>query len=258
MWVLRSFIAALGLGLAPPVVACDLALILAVDISGSVNKEEFKIQMQGLSAGLRDGVVAEALVRGGANIMLVQWAGSSRQEISVPWTEVASFDALDELAARIDATPRAWRDYSTAIGDALEFSLEQFDAAASCKRRVIDVSGDGINNEGTEPRNVHAALQAGGVTVNALVIEGTSQNSTGYFWENVITGEGAFVVTANNFSEYPEKMRQKLTRETARQISSLSGFGPVPAGFQLSVQAHEVLREGPVTLNRQSAKLTKF
>ena len=227
MWFLRSLFAALGLGLASPIVACDLALILAVDISGSVDNEEFEIQMQGLSAGLRDGVVAEALVRSGANIMLIQWTGSSRQEISVPWTEVSGFDALGELAARIQSAPRAWRNFSTSIGDALEFSLEQFDAAASCKRRVIDVSGDGINNEGAEPRDVHEALRAGGVTVNALVIEGSSQDLTGYFWENVITGEGAFVVTANNFSEYPEKMRQKLTRETARQISSLPGFGPV-------------------------------
>ena len=240
IWFLRSLFAALGLGLASPIIACDLALILAVDISGSVDNEEFKIQMQGLSVGLRDGVVAEALVRGGAHIMLVQWTGSSRQEISVPWTEVSGFDALDELAARIDAAPRAWRNFSTSIGDALEFSLEQFDAAASCKRRVIDVSGDGINNEGTEPRDVHGALHAGGVIVNALVIEGTSQNLTGYFWENVITGEGAFVVTANNFSEYPEKMRQKLMRETAGQISSLPDFGPVPAVFQRSGQALEV------------------
>ena len=77
------------------------ARILAVDISGSVDNEEFKIQMQGLSAGLRDGVVAEALVRGGAHIMLVQWTGSSRQEVSVPWTEVSGFDALDELAAAL-------------------------------------------------------------------------------------------------------------------------------------------------------------
>ena len=234
IWLIRSLFAALGLGLASPIFACDLALILAVDISGSVDNEEFKIQMQGLSVGLRDGVVAEALVRGGAHIMLVQWTGSSRQEVSVPWTEVSDFDALDELTARIDVVPRAWRNFSTSIGDALEFSLKQFGAAALCKRRVIDVSGDGINNEGKEPRDVQEALHAGGVTVNALVIEGTSQNLTSYFRENVITGEGAFVVTANNFSEYPKKMRQKLVRETAEQISSLSGFGPVPAGFQPS------------------------
>ncbi len=217
--------------LAVPVSACDLALALAVDISGSVDRRDYEVQMRGLAAGLRDGVVAESLVRARARIILVQWTGSSRQDISVPWTEVTSFDALDALAARIEATPRAWRNFSTAIGEALQFTMQQFEPGRPCKRRVIDVSGDGSSNEGAEPRASHADLRAAGITVNALVIEGAERDLTGYFWENVITGEGAFVVTANNFSDYPEKMRQKLVRETARQISGLPPEGPIPAGF---------------------------
>ncbi len=231
MSILRSAIAAVGLGLASPAIACDLALVLAVDISGSVDAEEFEVQMQGLAAGLRDGVVGEALVRAGAHVALVQWTGSTRQELSVGWTKITGFDALDALAARIDGTTRAWRNFSTGIGEALRFSLAQFDDAPDCRRRVIDVSGDGVNNEGVEPGDIHAELAEAGVTVNALVIEGASEDLTGYFWENVITGDGAFVVTANSFAEYPEKMRQKLTRETARQISWLPGGDVIPANL---------------------------
>ena len=227
MWRFGTLSAVVGVGLASRSFACELALILAVDISGSVDSGEYEIQMQGLAAGLRDGVVSESLVRSNANIMLVQWTGSSRQDVSIPWTKIEDFAALDQLATRIDAIPRAWRNFSTAIGDALEFSLNQFQSVPTCQRRVIDVSGDGINNEGVEPRELHGAMEEVGVTVNALVIEGAVDDLTGYFWENVISGEGAFVVTANNFSEYPEKMRQKLTRETARQISSLPVPGPM-------------------------------
>ena len=90
-----------------------------------------------------------------------------------------------------------------------------------CKRYVIDVSGDGSSNEGVAPKFVLPDLRAAGVTVNALVIEGAEDDLTGYFWENVITGEGSFVVTADGFEDYAAKMRIKLRRETTVQVSQL-------------------------------------
>lgn len=201
--------------------ACDLALVLAVDISGSVDTQEFNIQMQGLANGLRDGVIAEALVNAKAAIILVQWTGSTRQSVSVPWVQVRSFDDIERLADQIEGTERRWRNYSTAIGEALEFSLELLQGAPVCKRRVIDVSGDGVSNEGIEPVDVAPGLRRANVTVNALVIEGDGDDLSAYFWENVIGGEGAFVVTANGFGEYAEKMRLKLRREITKQVSRL-------------------------------------
>lgn len=201
--------------------ACDLALIFAVDVSGSVDANEYRIQMDGLAQGLRDPVVSEALVRGQAQVMLLQWSGSSRQEVSIPWSEVRSFKALEALARRIETTPRPWRNYSTAIGEALMQALPRFDEVPQCARRVIDVSGDGPSNEGAPPAEFRGQLTAGGVTVNAIAIEQSEPDLTAYFFENVIRGEGAFVVTANSFADYPERIRRKLLREVARQTAAL-------------------------------------
>jgi Ca-activated chloride channel family protein len=213
----------LALGLAVtipfPAQACELALALAVDVSGSVDPVEYNIQMQGLANALRDSVVSEALVRAEAAVILIQWTGNSRQEVSVPWTRLRSFEDVQALAKRVETAPRRWRNFSTAIGEALRFTLEQFDTAPDCKRRVIDVSGDGPSNEGAEPRAMHPALQVAGITVNALAIEEDADDLTGYFWENLIRGEGAFVVTANRFEDYPAQIRRKLLRETTKQLA---------------------------------------
>lgn len=201
--------------------ACELALALAVDISGSVDAREFDIQMQGLAAGLTDPEVSEALVRNRAAIMLVQWTGTSRQAVSVPWTRIGSAADVAALATAISGTRRRWERFSTAIGEALLFTARQFDHVPDCQRRVIDVSGDGPSNEGPDPRNLRADMLAQGITVNALVIEENLSGLRDYFRESVIVGPGAFVVIANSFKEYPERMRDKLRRETERQLSLL-------------------------------------
>lgn len=209
--------------------ACEVALVLAVDVSGSVDNDEYAIQMDGLAAALRDGAVSEALVAGNAALTVVHWTGSSRQAVAVPWQQVDSFETLESFAARIEQTPRRWRNFSTAIGEALEFSLTQFGTAPACKRLVIDISGDGSSNEGIEPRAIHPVLNAAGVVVNALVIEGAEPLMTEYFWENVITGEGAFVITANSYADYPDRMRRKLIREVAKQVSQRAPAGNKPS-----------------------------
>jgi len=201
--------------------ACDLALALAVDISGSVDPEEYDIQMKGLALALQDSIVSEALVRAEAAVMLVQWTGSSRQAVSVPWTRIHSFDDAKRVASLIENAPREWRNFSTAIGDALQFTVDNWENAPDCKRKVIDVSGDGISNEGISPKDVMPILESLDITVNALAIEESEAELTDYFFENVIRGEGAFVVTANTFEDYPERIRQKLIRETTAQISCL-------------------------------------
>ncbi|MBC7141593.1 MAG: DUF1194 domain-containing protein [Rhodobacteraceae bacterium] len=207
--------------LAAPATGCELALLFAVDVSGSVDRREYEVQMQGLAEGLRDGVVAEALVRGEAVLALMQWTGSSRQELSVPWTRIGSDADLEAFAARIETLPRVWTEYSTAIGQAMTFGLGVFDAAPACRRRVMDISSDGRNNEGSEPADMRAGMDSLAVTVNALVIRGDDAGLPQYFAENVITGGNAFVVTAEEYDEYPERMRRKLLRETERQVSAL-------------------------------------
>ncbi len=201
--------------------ACELALVLAVDVSGSVDGREYRIQMDGLAAALRDGIVVEALISQQAQVTLIQWTGSSRQQQTIPWTKMETGQDLERFASQIETDERVWRSFSTAIGEALIASEMALAQVPTCRRKVIDVSGDGISNEGIEPRTRHAALDELGVTVNALAIETGDEDLTGWFFENLIRGEGAFVVTANGFEDYPEQIKRKLQRETTRQVSGL-------------------------------------
>lgn len=210
---------ALLLMLSRPALACDLALLLAVDVSGSVDAREYRIQMDGLAAALRDGIVAEALVDQQANVAVLQWTGTSRQRQTVEWTAIRSFADLEALAREVETDVRVWRNYSTAIGEALIAAEDAFAAVPQCKRRVVDVSGDGVSNEGLPPQARRPLLRARGITVNALAIETNDEDLTAWFFENLITGEGAFVMTADGFEDYPRQIRRKLQRETIRQMS---------------------------------------
>ena len=228
---MRSTIAAFLLSV-QPVFACDLALVLAVDVSGSVDPQEYRIQMDGLAAALRNGIVAEALIDQEAKVTLIQWTGSSRQKQTLPWTTMSDFDDVFQFADRIEDSPRVWRNFSTAIGEALDISRTSFAHVPDCRRRVIDVSGDGPSNEGAEPRTQHAFLRSADITVNGLAIETDDDDLTAYFFENLIIGEGAFVETAWGFEDYPRAILRKLQRETTRAAAELPLRLPtIPASF---------------------------
>ncbi|MFK7745787.1 MAG: DUF1194 domain-containing protein [Roseobacter sp.] len=201
--------------------ACELALVLAVDVSGSVDRDEYTIQMQGLAAALRDGIVIDALLEQEATVTLVQWTGSSRQRQTLPWTQMLRAEDVASFADQVSDNPRVWHNYSTAIGEAVMFAELAFSEVPQCRRKVIDVSGDGVSNEGVTPRARQPALTAAGITVNALAIETDDADLTAWFFENLIWGPGAFVMTANGFEDYPEQIKRKLQRETTRQLSDL-------------------------------------
>lgn len=237
MRMLAQLFAGLTTLLPLPGLACDLALVLAVDVSGSVDAREYRIQMDGLAEGLRDGVVSEALVLEQAQVMLIQWSGQSRQEVSIPWTAIRDFDDVEALAQAIETVPRPWRNYSTALGEALLLGLNQILAGPACKRRVIDLSGDGYSNEGIEPDQIKPMLKQADVTVNAIAIEQSEPELTAYFYEQVIRGEGAFVETAASFADYPQKIRRKLVREVARKTAEMLPLSPpIAANLQKFAQ----------------------
>ena len=213
---------------ASPARACDLALILAVDVSGSVDEADYATQRDGLARALSDSVVREALVAAQARVTIVQWTGASRQRVTVPWMAIDNHEAALDLAARAAADPRVWEQYSTAIGELMALSLKLFEEVPECRRRVIDISGDGVSNEGREPTEFRGALTAAGIVVNAVVIETEGRDLRDYFWENVIHGEGAFVVMARGFEDYAERIKQKLIREVADQVSSVPKERPEP------------------------------
>lgn len=211
-----------ALFLANPALACDVALVLALDVSGSVDPAEYRLQSDGLSAALGDGVVSEALVNARAMVAVVQWSGEPHQVTVIEWTATDTHADVAALRTRIEATPRAYRNYSTAIGEALRFSVAQFDSLPHpCTRRIIDVSGDGGNNEGTAPRALRSALSAAGITVNGLAIEGSEDGVAAYYRSDVIHGPGAFVEVAADFEDFPRAIRRKLLRELADRFAVL-------------------------------------
>ncbi|MEP5728430.1 MAG: DUF1194 domain-containing protein [Sulfitobacter sp.] len=214
LFILLLFLPRLAFG-------CELALVLAVDVSGSVDNREYQIQMQGLGATLRDSIVEDALLDAQAMVTVVQWTGTSRQRQTIPWTRLQTPEDVQALASAIDNDQRRWRNFSTAIGEAITVSAALFDQVPGCRRKVIDVSGDGVSNEGETPADQLGAMRAAGITINALAIETDETDLTAYFFENLIVGDGAFVITANGFEDYPEQIRRKLQRETTKQLSRL-------------------------------------
>ena len=220
-WTCPLFLSAC-LSLSAPAAACDIALILAVDVSGSVDQNEYDIQMQGLAEALRDGAISEALVVREAAVQVIQWTGSGRHRVSVPWTRIKDFNDTDNLADVIEKDPRIWRNFSTALGEAVQFAQGNFKQVPDCKRKVIDVSGDGRSNEGVRPPALHASLLADGIIVNGLAIEAYDKGLTEYFEKHLIVGPGSFAMRAAEFEDYPERIRRKLLREITKQLSEVA------------------------------------
>ena len=212
---------ALGLVCAPvPAKACAVALVLAMDVSGSVDRQEYALQMSGLADALGDPLVSEALVNANALVTLVQWSGRSRQRVSIPWTSIRGHGDVVALRGRVKAVDRAYRNYATAIGEVLDRAVDLLlDAPQPCDRRVIDVSGDGASNEGKRPGHVHARLRQEQVTVNGLAIRGSEPDIVTYYRERVLFGPGAFLEIADGYADYPRAIRRKLITELVQRLS---------------------------------------
>ncbi|MFK7945134.1 MAG: DUF1194 domain-containing protein [Paracoccaceae bacterium] len=219
------------LAISPPgaALACALELILAVDVSGSINVDEFALQTEGTAAAFEDPQVAEAIInqKGGVWATYTQWSGASRQRQVTGWHHLTDPSSMAEFANAIRRGGRNWRNYSTAIGEALFHAMRVGESAPDrCKRRVIDVSGDGVSNEGRAPRTMSTTLAGLGYTVNALVIRGDSPDPVKYYRDNVLAGPGAFMEIAKDFEDYPRAIRKKLLREVDSQaLLSDAGIG---------------------------------
>jgi len=213
---------ALGLLLAPaPAGACALELILAVDVSGSIDTREFDLQAGGLADAFENPSLIAAIsgLDGGALVTMTHWSGSSRQRQMTAWHYVTDAPSMAAFASEARSAERAWRNFSTAIGDALTHAAQVSGTAPQpCKRRVIDVSGDGVSNEGDPPSIISRAIAAQGYTINGLVIRGADPDPVAHFQAQVIAGPGAFVEIAASFSDYPRAILRKLLREVDQPL----------------------------------------
>jgi hypothetical protein len=215
---------ALACAFAPPAAAqeaapCRQALALGLDVSGSVDAREYRLQTDGLADALDHPEVRAALLQApGAPVHLAvfEWSGSGAQRVLADWTAITDAGALATLRARLRGMARAQMPVDTALGEAKRFGLSLLGRRADCWKRTLDLSGDGESNAGERPE---AVAVPPGVTVNGLVIGETSLGPDGpvaleaYYRARVIAGPGAFVERAEGFDTFRAAMVRKLLRE---------------------------------------------
>ncbi len=205
----------------------DLELVLAVDVSGSIERDEAELQRQGFIQAFQNEAVIRAITGGEHKriaVTYIEWAGVNHQRLGVDWRVIdspaAAHDFADELAI-MPFTSALW----TSISGAIELGMERLRASPHrSKRQVIDISGDGANNNGEGVVTARDRAVRAGITINGLPIVngrpspyGTPQlpNLDWYFEDCVIGGPGAFIVVADGFADFGRAIKRKLIREIA-------------------------------------------
>lgn len=200
---------------------CKVALALGLDISSSVNDYEYRLQQEGLASALVSPEVQEAILTPhGAYIEAAayEWSGVPQQSLILNWTRLDSPDAITVFANRLRQNWRRYSEFSTALGKAVEFGTNLLRRSPPCARKVLDISGDGENNEGYGPGRLRAQGLLDGITINGLVILGAYPNPAIYYRANVIHGPNAFLAQAMSFEDYRDVMLGKLLREIDQEM----------------------------------------
>ena len=206
--------------------AVDLLLVLAVDVSRSIDDDEARLQREGYRGAITDPRVVEAIragMTGSIALAYVEWAGADYQRLVIPWTRIGGQAEADAWAAELARAPRVALSW-TSISGGLDFALRTLsESPFEGTRRVIDVSGDGVNNSGMPVEAVRDRVVAEGVTVNGLPIM-NDRPTFGrpspipldqYYRDSVIGGDGAFLIAAEDFESFGNAVRRKLVREIA-------------------------------------------
>jgi len=208
----------------------DLLLVLAADVSRSIDEAEFALQRRGYAAALTDPRVLAAIQSGAHGMIAVafiEWSGAGEQLVVVDWTVVHDGEDAGGVAAAILAAPRSFVG-RTSISGGIDFAMERLAAALpKSGRRIIDVSGDGTNNSGRPVAAARDEAVANGVTINGLAIINDKPNPgyaahtqppgglAAYYQANVIGGPGAFLRVVDDFQAFADAMTNKLVTEIA-------------------------------------------
>jgi hypothetical protein len=198
------------------VAQCRLALLIAMDVSASVDAREYVLQRDGLARALDAPDIRDAILNdpsGHVALAVYEWSGRTQQTVMLDWTVIDGPARLDAVIAGILGARRGWKDFPTAIGYALGYGAGMLAEAPDCDRQVIDISGDGTNNEGFLPASAYRHFPFQGVTVNGLVIEGQEADVLRFYQTEVLRGPGAFLEVAQGFEEFEAAMARKLFRE---------------------------------------------
>jgi uncharacterized protein DUF1194 len=228
--------AALSPAAAPAAEQVDLLLVLAADVSRSVDSGKFQLQREGYAAAISDSRVLDAIRSGRTGrigLTFVEWSGVGSQRVVIDWTTVGDAESAKGFGDRLLEAPRSFAD-RTSISGAIEFAIGQLARAPyQSTRRTIDVSGDGTNNAGRDVKLARDEALAQGMTINGLVILSETPlawnpdhtNPPGgldnYYRNNVVGGPGAFVLVAENFNSFGQAIVKKMIAEVAQAHQTL-------------------------------------
>ena len=201
----------------------DVAILLAVDCSWSVDDLEYKQQMDGLAAAIRSKDVVDAIrngPRGRIAVALLQWAAKNDQHLSLDWQIIESPEDAVIVSAKINTAPRVITEGATSITAAITLgTLLHSRRPFTADRQIIDVSGDGLNNTGGIPDRARDKAVASGITINGLAILNDVEFLHYYFRNHIIGGNNPFVEPADDYSDYHRAIKRKLLREIGLPIS---------------------------------------
>ncbi len=213
----------------------SIELVLAVDVSLSVDDVEFALQMQGLAEAFRRREIIDLIAQhqGGVAVVLVQWSGVAETvaqwddpdaaDTLEPWRLLSDAASVRAFADEVAAAPRATLGYYTGIGTAIDYSVRLIETNGFAGRqRKIDVSGDGFNNTPPEPAAARARALGRGITINGLAILNNEPDLQAYYADAVAGGSASFVMSAKDYSDFAEAMAKKLFRE----LTIFTAIGP--------------------------------
>ena len=244
MHMIRIFLVSIfaGIALLPAAARAennvDLLLVLAADVSRSIDNEKFQLQRNGYAAAIADPRVLDT-IRSGHNgrigLTFVEWSGVGAQHVVIDWTEIGDAASAKDFGDQLLEMPRSFAG-RTSISGGIEFAMARLaNAPFNCIRRTIDVSGDGTNNDGRDAAELRDQAVAKGVTINGLVILSDNPlpwnpehtNPPGgldnYYRNNVIGGPGAFVMVAKNFNSFGQAIIAKMIAEVS-QVRAPKGW----------------------------------
>jgi hypothetical protein len=209
----------------------DLLLVLADDVSRSIDSAKFQLQREGYAAAVSDPRVLDTIQsgrNGRIGLTFIEWSGVGAQRVVIDWTKIGNAASAKDFGDRLLEAPRSFSD-RTSISGAVEFAMGAFEQAPfSAKRRTIDISGDGTNNAGRDVAVLRDEAVDKGITINGLVILSDNPLSwnpdhtnppgglDNYYRKNVIGGPGAFVMVAQNFNSFGQAIINKMIAEVAQ------------------------------------------
>ena len=203
--------------------ACEIELVIAMDVSRSVDQYEFDLLRNGTANAFSHPEIMEVIdwMDEGMMVSITQWSGIGRQKVSVPWRHVKSQKSLEKLSDDIRTMKRAFRFDFTAPAEALIHAFSMFKQNhRSCKRKIIDLSGDGRANQGGDTGITADLIARSGVTINGLVIRGDNPDPLNFYIEEVKRGAVSFIEIANGYDDFSRAIFRKILREISDLYSA--------------------------------------